>query len=100
MDSFSLMWTDDAELRGVASLAIRLMDGLEGPSALPFAATFVGQMLLAMWKGVAPLLAHHAATGIARIAETHAAMGRLPAPQLPEPDASTSRTAVFDRVAA
>ena len=23
-------WTDDAELRGVASLAIRLMDGLEG----------------------------------------------------------------------
>ena len=53
-----------------------------------------------MWKGVAPLLAHHAATGIARIAETHAAMGRLPAPQLPEPDASTSRTAVFDRVAA
>jgi len=100
VDSFSLMWTDDAELRGVASLAIRLMDGLEGPSALPFAATFVGQMLLAMWKGVAPLLAHHAATGIARIAETHAAMGRLPAPQLPEPDASTSRTAVFDRVAA
>jgi len=100
IDSFSLMWTDDAELRGVASLAIRLMDGLEGPSALPFAATFVGQMLLAMWKGVAPMLAHHAATGIARIAESHAAMGRLPAPQLPEPDATTSRTAVFDRVAA
>lgn len=25
-----------------------------------------------------------ATTGIARIAETHAAMGRLPAPQLPE----------------
>ncbi|CAE7949318.1 unnamed protein product [Symbiodinium sp. KB8] len=63
VDSFSLMWTDDAELRGVASLAIRLMDGLEGPSALTFAATFVGQMLLAMWKGVAPMLAHHAATG-------------------------------------
>eukprot|EP00913_Durusdinium_trenchii_P011228 g10544.t1 len=60
------------------------MDGLEGPSALPFAATFLGQMLLAMWKGVAPLLAHHAATGIARIAESHAAMGRLPPPQLSE----------------
>jgi len=99
VDSFSLMWTDDAELRGVASLAIRLMDGLEGPSALTFAATFVGQMLLAMWKGVAPMLAHHAATGIARIAESHAALGRLPAPQLPEPDSTTSRTAVFDRVA-
>jgi len=100
VDSFSLLWSDDAELRGVANLAIRLMDGLEGPSALTFAATFVGQMLLAMWKGVRPLLAHHAATGIARIAESHAALGRLPAPQLPEPDATTSRTAVFDRVAA
>ncbi|CAE7028075.1 purC [Symbiodinium natans] len=37
--------------------------------------------------------------GIARIAESHAALGRLPAPQLPEPDSTTSRTAVFDRVA-
>eukprot|EP00440_Ansanella_granifera_P005804 gb/GFBE01006295.1/.p1 GENE.gb/GFBE01006295.1/~~gb/GFBE01006295.1/.p1 ORF type:complete len:1064 (+),score=307.55 gb/GFBE01006295.1/:1-3192(+) len=100
VDSFAMMWTDDAELRGVASLAIRLMDGLEGPSAMAFAATFTGQMLLAMWKGVAPMLGHHAAMGIARIAESHAAMGMLPPPQLPEPDASTSRTAVFDKVAA
>eukprot|EP00930_Biecheleria_cincta_P042229 TRINITY_DN29049_c0_g1_i1.p1 TRINITY_DN29049_c0_g1~~TRINITY_DN29049_c0_g1_i1.p1 ORF type:complete len:1092 (+),score=220.44 TRINITY_DN29049_c0_g1_i1:77-3277(+) len=99
VDSFAMMWTDDAELRGVASLAIRLMDGLEGPSAMLFAATFTGQMLLAMWTGVAPMLSHHAAMGIARIAESHAAMGLLPPPQLPEPDASTSRTAVFDRIA-
>jgi len=100
VDSFAMMWTDDAEMRGVSSLAIRLMDGLEGPSAMAFAATFTGQMLLAMWKGVAPMLAHHASMGIARIAESHAAMGLLPPPQLPEPDASNSKTAVFDRIAA
>eukprot|EP00931_Biecheleriopsis_adriatica_P045930 TRINITY_DN2632_c0_g1_i2.p1 TRINITY_DN2632_c0_g1~~TRINITY_DN2632_c0_g1_i2.p1 ORF type:complete len:1067 (-),score=265.69 TRINITY_DN2632_c0_g1_i2:166-3366(-) len=99
VDSFAMMWTDDAELRGVASLAIRLMDALEGPSAMSFAATFCGQMMLAMWKGVAPLLSHHAANGINRIAESHAAMGLLPPPQIPEPDASTSRTGVFDLIA-
>ncbi|CAE8689615.1 unnamed protein product, partial [Polarella glacialis] len=100
VDSFSQMWTDDAELRGVASLAIRLMDGLEGPSSMLFSATFVGQMMLAMWKGVQPLLAHHAAMGIARIAESHAAMGLLPPPQLQAADAVASYAAVFDRIAA
>lgn len=98
VDSFSMMWTDDAELRGVAALAIRLMDSLEGPSAMQFAATFTGQMLLAMWKGVEPLLAHHAAMGIARIADSHAAIGKLPPPPLQDLDADVSQTAVFDRI--
>jgi len=100
VDSFSMMWTDDAELRGVAALAIRLMDSLEGPSAMQFAATFTGQMLLAMWKGVEPLLAHHAAMGIARIADSHAAIGSLPPPPLQDLDADVSQTAVFDRIEA
>lgn len=99
VDSFAMMWTDDAELRGVASLAARLFDGLEGPSALHFAATFTSQMLLALWKGVEPLLAHHASVGIARIAESHAVVASLPPPALHELDADRSQTAVFDRVA-
>ena len=42
-------------------------DGFEKPWGTPW---------VHPWDGVPP--------GIARIAETHAAMGRLPAPQLPE----------------
>eukprot|EP00933_Yihiella_yeosuensis_P081880 TRINITY_DN95585_c0_g1_i1.p1 TRINITY_DN95585_c0_g1~~TRINITY_DN95585_c0_g1_i1.p1 ORF type:complete len:1064 (-),score=231.26 TRINITY_DN95585_c0_g1_i1:52-3243(-) len=99
IDSFGMMWTDDAELRGVASLSVRLMDGLEGPSAMLFAATFTGQMLLAMWKGIEPMLAHHASMGIARIAESHGTMGRLPPPGLPDLDAANSQTAVYDQIA-
>eukprot|EP00425_Heterocapsa_triquetra_P003347 CAMPEP_0195059998 /NCGR_PEP_ID=MMETSP0448-20130528/7362_1 /TAXON_ID=66468 /ORGANISM="Heterocapsa triquestra, Strain CCMP 448" /LENGTH=1085 /DNA_ID=CAMNT_0040090345 /DNA_START=94 /DNA_END=3351 /DNA_ORIENTATION=+ len=99
VDSFAMMWTDDAELRGVASLAARLMDGLEGPSALPLAATLAGQMLLALWKGVEPLLEHHAKMGIARIAESQAAAGLLPPPSLQPADADSSHSSVFDRVA-
>jgi len=99
VDSFAMMWTDDAELRGIASLASRLMDGLEGPSAVHFAATFTGQILLAMWKGVQPMLAHHASVGIARIAESHAVIGSLPSPALDDRDADKSQTAVFDRIA-
>merc|ERR1719436_2277542 len=99
VDSFAMQWSDDAELRGVASLCARLFDGLEGPSALHFAATFTSQMLLALWKGVEPLLAHHAAMGIARIAESHAVVASLPPPALQELDADRSQTAVFDKVA-
>mmetsp|Transcript_92645 Transcript_92645/g.198599 ORF Transcript_92645/g.198599 Transcript_92645/m.198599 type:complete len:1057 (+) Transcript_92645:92-3262(+) len=99
VDSFAMMWTDDAELRGVASLAARLMDGLEGNCALHFAATFVGQMMMAMWKGLHPLFAHHATIGIQRIAETHSAIGMLPPPPLQDQDNDKSESAVFDRVA-
>jgi len=99
VDSFAMMWSDDAEIRGIASLATRLMDGLEGPSAMHFAATFAGQLMLALWKGVHPLLAHHANMGIARIAESHAVVGGLPPPALQDADAEKSQTAVFDRIA-
>lgn len=98
-DSFAMMWTDDAELRGVSSLTARLMDALEGPSAVHFAATFSGQILLALWKGVHPALAHYAAMGIARIAETHAVVGTLPPPSLDPADAEHSETEIFDRLA-
>lgn len=99
VDSFAHMWTDDAELRGVASLVIRIMDGLEGPSAMLFATTFTAQMLLAMWKGLEPMFAHYASMGIARIAESHSTIGRLPPPALPDADAAKSQTPVFDRIA-
>lgn len=95
VDSFAMMWTDDAELRGVASLAARLMDGLEGPAALQFAATFMGQLLLAMWKGLEPMLAHQTSVTITRIAESQATRGTLPAPLLPETDEDASQTAGF-----
>jgi len=100
VDSFANMWTDDAELRGVATLAIRLFDGLEGPSALHFAASAVSQIVLAMWKGVHPMLAEHASIGIGRIAETHSAMGMLPPPALGDRDEDASSSPVFDRIAA
>mmetsp|Transcript_22743 Transcript_22743/g.43695 ORF Transcript_22743/g.43695 Transcript_22743/m.43695 type:complete len:1094 (-) Transcript_22743:125-3406(-) len=100
VDSFAQMWTDDAELRGVAALAARLYDGLEGPSALHFASTVTGQLLHAMWKGVQPLLAQRAAIGIGRISETHSSMGMLPPPPLSEQDEDQTQTPVYDRVAA
>lgn len=100
VDSFANMWTDDAELRGVATLAIRLFDGLEGPSALHFAASVTSQILLAMWKGVHPMLAERATMGIQRIAEAHSAMGQLPPPGLEDRDEDTSSSPVFDRIAA
>jgi hypothetical protein len=100
VDSFANMWTDDAELRGVASLAIRLFDGLEGPTAAQYAATVTSQILLAMWKGVYPMLAERAAVGIGRIAETHAAMGLLPPPPLQDKDEDNSNSPVYDRIAA
>lgn len=100
VDSFANMWSDDAELRGVATLVIRLFDGLEGPSALHFSASVVSQILLAMWKGVHPMLAERASIGIARIAETHAAMGMLPPPALEDRDEDFSNSPVFDRIAA
>jgi len=100
VDSFAHMWTDDAELRGVATLAMRLFDGLEGPTALHFAATVTGQILLAMWKGVSPMLAERAATCISRIGESHAASGMLPPPVLEERDEDSSNSPVFDRIAA
>mmetsp|Transcript_89113 Transcript_89113/g.195211 ORF Transcript_89113/g.195211 Transcript_89113/m.195211 type:complete len:1031 (+) Transcript_89113:136-3228(+) len=99
IDSFGMMWTDDAEIRGIASLSARLMDGLEGPSAVHFAATFTAQILLAMWKGAQPLLSQRAALGISRIAETHAVLGSLPPPPLEDADNEQSETAVFDRIA-
>lgn len=99
VDSFAMMWTDDAELRGVASVAARIMDGLEGPQGGPMAATVVGQLLLAMWKGLHPLLEHYARAGIARIAESQAQAGTLPPPQLQEQDNDFSHTSVFDRIA-
>lgn len=100
VDSFAQMWTDDAELRGVAALAARLYDGLEGPSSLHFAATVTGQLLHAMWKGVQPLLAQRAAIGIGRISEAHANMGMLPPPPLSEQDEDQTLTPAYDRVAA
>lgn len=98
-DSFASMWTDDAELRGVASLAIRLFDGLEGPSAVYFAATVSSQILLAMWKGVHPMLVSLATLGISRIAESHSSMGMLPPPPLEDRDEESSSSPVFDRIA-
>jgi len=100
VDSFANMWTDDAELRGVASLATRLFDGLEGPDAMHFATTVTSQILLAMWKGVSPLLAERAAIGISRISESHALMGQLPAPPLEDIDEVRAAAQMFDRIAA
>jgi tetratricopeptide (TPR) repeat protein len=100
IDSFASMWTDDAELRGVASLCIRLFDGVEGPSALHFASTVSGQILLAMWKGVHPMLAERAAVGISRISEAHAQQGMLPPPPLDDRDEDVSASPVYDRIAA
>merc|ERR1711971_1316608 len=94
-----MMWSDDAELRGVASLAARLVDTLEGPNATYFAATFVGQMTLAMWKGLAPMFQDQATRSINRMSEGQATKGVLPAPSLPEQDQAASVTQVFDRVA-
>jgi len=90
VDSFAMMWTDDKELRSVATLAMRLFDGLEGPAALQLAATFAGQMVLAILKGVEPLLAHLASMAIARTAESHAQKGTLPPVMLPELDEDVS----------
>lgn len=95
VDSFAMMWTEDAELRGVASLATRLMDGLEGPTALQLAGTFAGQIILATWKGVEPMLAHLATMAIARTAESHAQKGTLPPPPLLELDEDVSQTKGF-----
>jgi hypothetical protein len=100
VDSFAHMWTDGAELRGVSTLAIRLFDGLEGPTAVHFAATVSAQIMLAMWKGCGPMLAERAAISIARIGESHSSMGMLPAPALEERDEDNSNSQVFDRVAA
>merc|ERR1719491_2596335 len=46
------------------------------------------------------MLAERASIGIARIAETHAAMGMLPPPGLEDRDEDFSNTPVFDRIAA
>jgi hypothetical protein len=100
VDSFAHMWTDDAELRGVATLAIRLFDGLEGTSALHFATTVTGQILLAMWKGVHPMLAERATCCISRMGESQSAMGSLPPPALDDRDEDGSSSPVFDRIAA
>jgi len=100
VDSFAMMWTDDAELRGVTTLAMRLMDGLEGPAALSLAATFAGQIILATWKGVEPMLAHLATMAIARTAESHAQKGTLPPPPLLELDEDASQTRGFAQTAA
>jgi len=100
VDSFAQMWTDDAELRGVTSLASRVMDSLDGPSCAHFAAAFGGQILHAVWVGAGPMFARLAREGIARISEAHAAKGLIPPRSLAEHDADTSNTAAFDRVAA
>ena len=44
VDSFAMMWTDDAECRAVATLATKLIEGLEGPSSAMLAATLAGQI--------------------------------------------------------
>jgi hypothetical protein len=113
LDSFAHPWSDDAELRGVATLAIRLFDGLEGQTAVHFAATVSAQVLKAMWKGVHPMLANLATIGISRIAESASApskivsgldkdkvMEMLPQPPLDDRDEEASASPVFDRIAA
>merc|ERR1719272_1897557 len=100
LDSFGHMWTEDAEMRGVANLAIRLFDGLEGQQAMHFAATVSTEILKAMWKGVHPMLASVAKLGISRIAETSSSMGMLPPPSLADVDEDVSNSPAFDRIAA
>jgi len=92
VSSFATVWSEDGEIRAVSSLAARLMDGLEGPAAAQAAATCVGQMLLAMWKGAEPLLSHLATSAIARMAESQAVSGTLPLPRLLERDEDASST--------
>jgi hypothetical protein len=99
IDSFQMMWSEDAELRGVAMLAGRVMDALDGPGCAQFAATSAAQILLAVWKGCEPMFTHLATKGISRISEAHAQRGILPSPPLEEQDADDSHTNVFDRVA-
>jgi len=99
VNSFAMMWTDDAELRGVASLASRMVDSLEGANALEFAATCAGQMMLAAWKGVEPMLEHLAKAGVAKVAESHSMSGYLPPPSLPEVDSEMSHSTNFDLIA-
>mmetsp|Transcript_17331 Transcript_17331/g.40387 ORF Transcript_17331/g.40387 Transcript_17331/m.40387 type:complete len:1088 (-) Transcript_17331:190-3453(-) len=99
VDSFAMMWTDDAELRSVSSLAHRLMDGLEGPSAVQLASTVVSHLMVAVWKGLHPMLEQLAKVAISRVAESQAVAGSMPPPALPEHDEDSSNSAVFDRVA-
>jgi len=98
-ESFATMWTEDAELRNVALLASRTIGELEGPAALGFAATHVGQMLAAMWKGVQPMLAHYASLCISRLIDSQVASARLPPPRLEEKDEDLSQTTVFHLIA-
>lgn len=98
-DSFAIMWTDDAELRAVSSLASKLMDALEGPSAPYFAATLAGRLLLAVWQGLQPMFESLAKAAYSRVSEAHAAKGLLPPLRLPERDAMSSQTQAYDRIA-
>mmetsp|Transcript_70371 Transcript_70371/g.139580 ORF Transcript_70371/g.139580 Transcript_70371/m.139580 type:complete len:1060 (-) Transcript_70371:244-3423(-) len=99
-DSFATMWTDDAELRGISSVARRVLSSLDGPTAPHFAATYVGQMLLAAWQGAEPLLALNAEAVIARLVQAQGAMtGTIPPPQLEQVDEDNSGTAAFHIIA-
>jgi len=99
-DSFSMMWTDDAELRGVCGIVARVMENLDGPGCGQFAASITAQVLCATWNGCKPMFMSLAKQGVARITEAHSIRGFVPPPPLQEQDAHDSHTAAFDYVAA
>jgi len=84
-ESFAYVWVEDAELRGVLALCSRVLDSVEGPSAHLLGYTVACQFMMAMWKGLQPLMQTLAQNYVQGLAEGHSIGQQLPPPNCPDP---------------
>jgi len=99
VDSFAQTWTDDAELRSVATLVTRLVESMEGEASHLWAATVASQLMLAAWKGAQPMFHECAERAISQISELHAVTGSIPSP-MPRDANDAAASQGFELVAA
>ena len=65
------MWSDDAEIRSILQVVRQLMDSFEGEDAARICYLASFHVMLAVWKGTAPLFHGYAQRYVMTIAESH-----------------------------